>query len=150
MEINRSRCRALCRRNSFVCYKFAPFPETQTVLFWRNFWSLRAHRKFTLTSCFAKWLQNKLKLQDSATLSVADWITCQSPAFKTMSSGAFYSCRLHHFLSLEVVFLLLFSASRLLYSLCIFFNKRPSSLAPRVFGHTGWIMQKLLCRILPA
>ena len=40
--------------------------------------------------------------------------------------------------------------SWLLYSLCIFFNKRPSSLAPRAFGHAGWIMQKLLCRILPA
>ena len=44
---------------------------------------------------------------------------------------------------------LLFPASRLLHSLCIFFNKRPSSLAPRAFGHAGWIMQKLLCRILP-
>ena len=40
--------------------------------------------------------------------------------------------------------------SGLLHSLCIFFNKRPSSLAPRAFGHAGWIVQKLLCRILTA
>ena len=44
----------------------------------------------------------------------------------------------------------LLPANKLLYSVYIFFNKRPSSLSPRAFGHAGWIVQKLLCRILPA